>query len=100
MASQDPWSRWDYTIFVRAEIRPHHLLEFVDVTRPTVSLWLNGHQAPSPLIINDLLRIQDAVEEALETGALPVPRTQGMSTHEHRGKVKRRIEAYLAKDQE
>lgn len=100
MASQDPWSRWDHTIFRRAEVSPHHLLEFVSVTRPTVSLWLNGHQVPSPLIINDVLRIQDAVEAALMKGDLPVRRTQGMGVQEHRDKVKRRIEEYLAKGQE
>ncbi len=74
MADLDALERWDVSVFHNADLHPRHLAGIAPVSRPTVSRWLNHQQVPSSLIIAEVLRLQAAVQSALDAGLLPIPR--------------------------
>lgn len=57
-----------------AGILPSDVAKFLGVHRVTVSAWFNGHNEPHRYLQDKIDKLLDAVDAAVETGELPVPR--------------------------
>ncbi len=64
---------FDKQVFLDAKLTPKHLMPFLPVSRPTVSAWLNDSgRAPHKHVLSPVLRLQGAVQKALDAGELPL----------------------------
>lgn len=57
----------------QAELQPHDIAKLLKLNRITVSLWLNDHALPHKLHRERVQKLVDAISEAVEAGAFPVP---------------------------
>lgn len=62
-----------FEVVKEAGLLPHEVANVLDVSRVTVSLWLNGHTGPHKLLTRRVRHLLDAVRNAVESGELPVP---------------------------
>lgn len=56
-----------------AGLQPHDLAKLLRVNRITTSMWLNGHTEPHHLHRQRVEKLVDAIGQAVQAGALPVP---------------------------
>lgn len=57
-----------------AGILPNDIAKHLGVHRVTVSSWFNGHNEPHRYLKDKVEKLLDAIDAAVETGELPVPR--------------------------
>lgn len=67
----------------KAKITPTDLAWLLGVSRPTCSLWMNGHCAPHPLHAKKVTALVNAVTRSLADGRLPVPQSRGDERKRH-----------------
>lgn len=56
-----------------AHLLPSDVARLLNLSRVTVSRWLNGHSRPHQLHEYKVKRLLDAVDRAMDSGDLPVP---------------------------
>ena len=79
-----------------AGLRPCDIARLLNVSRVTVSLWLNGRNNPHHLIAGRVSKLLDSVRLCVEDGAFPVPRN--VSRRERGLYIRDAIEAHGWKD--
>ncbi len=57
-----------------AGVLPNDIAKHLGVHRVTVSSWFNGHNEPHRYLKDRVDKLLDAIDAAVETGELPVPR--------------------------
>lgn len=57
-----------------AGVLPNDIAKHLGVHRVTVSSWFNGHNEPHRYLKDKVDKLLDAIDAAVETGELPVPR--------------------------
>ena len=57
-----------------AGVLPNEIAKHLGVHRVTVSSWFNGHNVPHRYLMERVEKLLDAIDAAVETGELPVPR--------------------------
>lgn len=79
-----------------AGILPNDIAKHLGVHRVTVSSWFNGHNEPHRYLKDKVEKLLDAIDAAVETGELPVPRD--IRARERGGYVDRVIAKHLGED--
>ena len=59
-------------VIKEANLKPVDVAKLLNVSRVTVSLWLNGHKKPHRLLHNRVELLTKAVKAAIGNGSLPV----------------------------
>jgi len=77
-----------------AKLKTIDLAALLGVSRPTISMWLNGHAEPHHLHANKVVKILDAVRLALEAGDLPTPK--GLSAPERLDYLRNVVATHIA----
>jgi len=62
-----------FEVVKAAKIKPVDVAKFLNVSRVTVSLWLNGHKKPHHLLRHRVDLFLEAVQMAVDDGSLPLP---------------------------
>lgn len=62
-----------FEVVKAAKIKPVDVAKFLNVSRVTVSLWLNGHKKPHHLLRHRVDLFLEAVQMAVDKGSLPLP---------------------------
>ncbi len=57
-----------------ARLRPGDVAKVLNISRVTVSLWFNGHSKPHHLMGDRVVRMLEAVQRAIDSGAFPLPK--------------------------
>lgn len=65
--------KFDFTILQTARLRTVDVAKLINVSRVTVSMWMNGHAQPHSLLHDRVRKFLDAVKKAMQAGLLPVP---------------------------
>lgn len=79
-----------------AGVLPSDIAKHLGVHRVTVSSWFNGHNEPHRYLKDKVEKLLDAIDTAVETGELPVPRD--IRARERGKYVDRVISRYLRED--
>lgn len=56
-----------------AGLQPNDIAKLLKLNRITTSMWLNGHTEPHRLHRERVQKLVDAIDAAVQSGALPVP---------------------------
>jgi hypothetical protein len=82
-----------FEVVKQAKIKPVDLAKFLNVSRVTVSLWLNGHKKPHHLLRHRVDLFLKAVKMAVDSGSLPLPADTKRADRFH--KISEALEAEL-----
>lgn len=77
----------------KAELGPSEVARLLNLSRVTVSLWMNGHNKPHSLLAHRVDTLQRAVAKALDEDLLPLE--SGMKRRDRRFKLEDIIDAML-----
>lgn len=62
-----------FDVVKEAKLKPVDVAKLLNVSRVTVSLWLNGHKKPHHLLRDRVDIFLRAVKMAVDSGSLPLP---------------------------
>lgn len=87
---------WDHHVLTDAGVSTRHLQMLLpDISRPTLSGWLNGRCRPHRFLINRAMAVQHAVTAAMEAGELPIT-AKHLTDRERDLKIQRVLKAHLS----
>lgn len=82
-----------FDVVKEAKLKPVDVAKLLNVSRITVSLWLNGHKKPHHLLRHRVDMFLEAVQMAVDAGSLPV--STDTKRADRYDRVKRTIEREL-----